>query len=153
MYWVLLFMSSGTNLQKSQLVLKSLSVCNKVLSYQSISPPAPHLPSLSLSLSVHLPSPTSPVCLSLSVCLSVCLSNISKSRFFLFISSRVKKKKKKKKWGNAVCNTLIPLGPSTVKGTASRHGFQITPVMKNHTSECTAACSFVESVVELINGH
>ena len=33
MYWVLLCLSSGTDLQKSRHVLKSLSLCNKVLSY------------------------------------------------------------------------------------------------------------------------
>ena len=33
MYWVLLYLSSGTDLQKSRHVLKSLSLCNKVLSY------------------------------------------------------------------------------------------------------------------------
>ena len=33
MYWVLLCLTSGTDLQKSRHVLKSLSLCNKVLSY------------------------------------------------------------------------------------------------------------------------
>ena len=37
MYWVLLCLSSGTDLQKSRHVLKSLSLCNKVLSYLILS--------------------------------------------------------------------------------------------------------------------
>ena len=37
MYWVLLCLSSGTDLKKSRHVLKSLSLCNKVLSYLILS--------------------------------------------------------------------------------------------------------------------
>ena len=37
MYWVLLCLSSGTDLQKSRHVLKSFSLCNKVLSYLILS--------------------------------------------------------------------------------------------------------------------
>ena len=37
MYWVLLCLSSGTDLKKSRYVLKSLSLCNKVLSYLILS--------------------------------------------------------------------------------------------------------------------
>ena len=52
MYWVLLCLSSGTDLKKSRHVLKSLSLCNKVLSYLiSLS----HFPSLSVSLSLSFP--------------------------------------------------------------------------------------------------
>ena len=59
MYWVLLCLSSGTDLQKSWLMLESLSLCNKVLSLS---------PSLPLSHCVCVC-----VCVHARVCMRVCV--------------------------------------------------------------------------------
>ena len=89
MYWVLLCLSSGTDLQKSRHVLKSLSLCNKVLSYLS------YLSLLSLSLFFSIPLspclprlPVSQLSLSLSLSLlyfhEIFTFSFPRGHFFLF---------------------------------------------------------------------
>ena len=68
---MLLCLSSGTDLKKSRHVLKSLSLCNKVLSYLILSLSLSPLRSRFLCLCLCLPVSVS---LSVSACLSVSVS-------------------------------------------------------------------------------
>ena len=91
MYWVLLCLSSGTDLKKSRYVLKSLSLCNKVLSYLILSLSlCPHPLSLSHSFSFCLSVCTSvsvslPLCLSLCLCLCLSLSLSLSLSLYIYI--------------------------------------------------------------------